>query len=400
MEQSDMTRAVYEAIMNIPDNELEDGEIEDPIPISTKFPSTTSAVLSQGLRPRPHDATSSSGPFASYGQSSSNLAPSSPPIPVQAPMEPAWYLNVNTKTVPRRVAVQSRGKYISLNYVRDCYQLAVKETVPNLLEYRLDRLRNAIHEAAFLEVTPYILRMGRTMDSRIGLPAIFHHPAIPIPFDIKSDAKELYERWHSQRFTIDLLYGIKSGKASTSAGGNGLQVSDKIKKCWKQFGHNHLHNGQWWPLQICLVRDGAHGAMQAGISGIVGEGAVSIVVAGRYDDDFDGGEFLWYTGTRSKDASMTTNTRLMEDARVQDRAIRVFRSSNLNSIFKPRRGYRYDGLYKIVEAQLVDRATAHWKFRLRRESGQDPIRHNGREVRPTQPELRAFEANKRLVGLG
>ena len=50
----------------------------------------------------------------------------------------------------------------------------------------------------------------------------------------------------------------------------------------KVFGHNGLTVGQWWPFQICALRDGAHGASIAGIAGGENEGAYSIVVSGKY----------------------------------------------------------------------------------------------------------------------
>lgn len=48
----------------------------------------------------------------------------------------------------------------------------------------------------------------------------------------------------------------------------------------KVVGHNGLTVGQWWPFQICALRDGAHGSMMSGIAGGENEGAFSIVVSG------------------------------------------------------------------------------------------------------------------------
>ena len=47
------------------------------------------------------------------------------------------------------------------------------------------------------------------------------------------------------------------------------------------FGHNGLTVGQWWPLRVCAIRDGAHGAMMAGIAGGASVGAFSIVVSSK-----------------------------------------------------------------------------------------------------------------------
>lgn len=49
---------------------------------------------------------------------------------------------------------------------------------------------------------------------------------------------------------------------------------------------NNLVNGQWRPHRLCLLRDGAHGEVEAGISDQTSQGAHSIVVsAGGYADD-------------------------------------------------------------------------------------------------------------------
>ena len=48
----------------------------------------------------------------------------------------------------------------------------------------------------------------------------------------------------------------------------------------KIVGNNGLVVGDWWPLRICALRDGAHGAMQAGIAGSSQTGAYSVVVSG------------------------------------------------------------------------------------------------------------------------
>ena len=45
------------------------------------------------------------------------------------------------------------------------------------------------------------------------------------------------------------------------------------------FGHNGLEVGDWWPLQLCALRDGAHGSAQGGIAGSAITGAYSIIVS-------------------------------------------------------------------------------------------------------------------------
>ena len=47
-------------------------------------------------------------------------------------------------------------------------------------------------------------------------------------------------------------------------------------------GHNGLIVGQWWPLRACVRRDGAHGAIMAGIAGGAATGAYSIVISSQF----------------------------------------------------------------------------------------------------------------------
>lgn len=72
----------------------------------------------------------------------------------------------------------------------------------------------------------------------------------------------------------------------------GILISDKSRRTYeldrnyqpgrrdcRVVGHNGLEVGDWWPLRICALRDGAHGAMQAGIAGSSNDGAYSIVIS-------------------------------------------------------------------------------------------------------------------------
>ena len=53
------------------------------------------------------------------------------------------------------------------------------------------------------------------------------------------------------------------------------------RRSHKVFGRNGLKIGDWWPLQLCALRDGAHGVKMGGIAGTETHGATSIVVSGK-----------------------------------------------------------------------------------------------------------------------
>lgn len=56
--------------------------------------------------------------------------------------------------------------------------------------------------------------------------------------------------------------------------------STHVRNC-NIFGDNGLEVGQWWPLRVCALRDGAHGAIQGGIAGNARHGAFSVVVSSK-----------------------------------------------------------------------------------------------------------------------
>lgn len=124
-----------------------------------------------------------------------------------------------------------------------------------------------------------------------GLPRIFAGLDV-FPWDIKVDAENLYKRWMKGDLDVSLMKGIEVTKKKT--------VSYKLEKSYKDkisahtFGANGLTNGDWWLLRVGALRDGAHGAIEAGIHGKSGHGAYSIVLAaGGYADE-DNGEVSFF----------------------------------------------------------------------------------------------------------
>ncbi|KAF2259540.1 hypothetical protein CC78DRAFT_475257 [Lojkania enalia] len=219
------------------------------------------------------------------------------------------------------------------------------------------------------------------------------------PWDLKADARQLYHRWYNEIFSVDLLRGIVLARAKNKAD---KRNADRIDPEWphrvsaKYYGHGDLVMGQWWPTQLCTMRDGAHGSAQGGISGDKGKGAYSIVLSGGHNySDEDSGEDIWYAGTEGKDFLPTENTlRMIESCDVIKEPVRVIRSHNLDKSnpYRPKGGFRYDGLYDVVAKEVLDEEKAMYRFRLIRRGGQDPIRYEDNATRrPTQNELAEYE---------
>ena len=91
----------------------------------------------------------------------------------------------------------------------------------------------------------------------------------------------------------------------------------------------------------------------------------------------------------------------MKEAKSLGSPVRVLRSSGLPSKnqYRPSKGLRYDGLYTVIDEEILDVATAMHRFSLRRIPGQDPIRCDGVEARPTSEEIAEYVKIRKLIGL-
>ena len=168
----------------------------------------------------------------------------------------------------------------------DCRRLKILKELPELY----NKIRSQLHKARHFHVDEKILKRSRILNMS-GLPGIFcsgvQHQ---YPFDIRADSKELAVRWRHREFDPDILRHVifKNTK-------HGKLDEDRVKFGANHVGDGDLVNGQWFPLWLCAVRDGAHGSTQAGIYGKKGHGAYSIVMAGAYEDT-DCGDVIEYCG--------------------------------------------------------------------------------------------------------
>ncbi|KAF2808173.1 uncharacterized protein BDZ99DRAFT_464069 [Mytilinidion resinicola] len=338
-------------------------------------------------------------------QAISNASPSTSTDGGRQP--PDWYSKLRLDSQAVKAARNNTRKYgptmTKLQGIKAACK-ACEEASPKTLmaemTKRFDTLRNLIHDVEFLTVDQYLIRSFRMLENRTGLPRIFDPKfteGVDYPWDLKADAEQLYTRWCREIFSIDILRGIKRAF-------DGQRNSDKIDPDYKQrlyanyYGQGNLINGQWWPTQLCTLRDGAHGSAQGGIFGEKDRGTYSIVLSGghKYGDE-DHGEEIWYTGTDSKDETPTENTkRLIESCEMPENEkepVRVIRSWNLGkeNKYRPEGGFRYDGLYDVIESQSIGKEKGMYKFFLVRRGGQDPIRYEGVEMRPTQQELKEYK---------
>lgn len=324
---------------------------------------------------------------------------------------PGWYSKMKFES---RGGRDKMGVDQLLNALKDKVKRAQKGDTSVFQE-----IRDRLHKIFFVEVNKQMLRNTKMLDNESGLPQLFDKnfaKSVDWPYDIKADAEELYNKWCRQDFATDIMRGINCGKPKVGKKSSKETIdrsSDRLLEGYptinaNYFGNRHLLNGQWWPTQLTCLRDGAHGSSQAGISGGSIEdkvGAYSCIMSGghEYGEDKDMGDVVLYCGTDCKDGSGTiTDSTWRMIHSVGKNPVRLIRSHNLNSDWAPKIGFRYDGLYDVVEMEKIDppgHPRARHRFKLVRRPGQDPIRGGkGPERRPTDQEIEAYEKDKRLRG--
>lgn len=108
----------------------------------------------------------------------------------------------------------------------------------------------------------------------------------------------------------------------------------------------------------------------------------------------DNGNQIKYCGTQGIENSPSAGTNLLLEAHKTQQSLRVLRSASLPSTnaYRPARGIRYDGLYRITSHEVLDQKTAMYRFSLLRLEGQDPIRYSGEGMIPSNAQI--LELNK------
>ncbi|GAB7366587.1 hypothetical protein MBLNU230_g8573t1 [Neophaeotheca triangularis] len=348
---------------------------------------------------------------AARTNSRATAGPSGPPQNVNTPSaaqhaatssapssQPQWYGALTQREVG---PVSQHSSVVTLRSLRDAIGA---RNFADVLE--------RVHDAAFLEVNEKIVRAARILHPAEGLPRLFDphfDNGVEWPEYLKADAKELHTKWCKRVFDTDLLRGIDLGRpASHPQGFRAEKLKDNYKDrvTGTYFGNGALVNGQWWPTQLCTVRDGAHNAMIAGICGAENEGAWSVIMSGGKDSegcaypDKDEGDTVLYCGTDSKTGEPTEHTRRLLES-VNNHPVRLIRSHNLHGRYAPEMGFRYDGLYDVVDSRRLDSQASmrqRHQFKLVRRAGQGEIRAEGNAKRPTKQEIRAQKDDKKKRG--
>ena len=116
--------------------------------------------------------------------------------------------------------------------------------------------------------------------------------------------------------------------------------------------------GTWFESRTALRASGVHRPPQAGICGTHAEGAESILLSGGYKDDLDRGDTILYTGAGGRDPQsgdhvghqeMKRGNAALARSAATGRPVRVVRAAHPDVHDAPPSGFRYDGLYRVVD---------------------------------------------------
>jgi hypothetical protein len=150
------------------------------------------------------------------------------------------------------------------------------------------------------------------------------------------------------------------------------------------------------------VRDGAHTCWRSWIDHNSGKRVVSCILhgGGGHDHVDYGDEILLGTSGVRDDKTYSFRTQAMICQLQNGGSMRLLRSASMKSKYAPTAGLRYDGLYDVIALETRPPASdpeQHFRFRLKRVPGQDPIRCQAPYARPTQQELDEFAKSKRVA---
>lgn len=120
-----------------------------------------------------------------------------------------------------------------------------------------------------------------------------------------------------------------------------------------------IKEGQKFPDRKSLIASGLHRSTMHGIDGNGNEGVASIMLSGGYEDDVDWGDEIIYTGHRGNDPKTKEqiadqswqdhDNKSLVVSKLRNIPVRVIRGFKHKSQFSPSSGYKYGGLFSVVD---------------------------------------------------
>lgn len=214
-------------------------------------------------------------------------------------------------------------------------------------------LRRVVHELEVCsDLSRSLIESSKILETG-GLRDIFDDLAYPE--DVRVDSYSLCMKWGSGQFDNDLLCGINIMLKVDGQLQRSLAEGYRHQVCAYR-GQGRFEVGQWWPYQICSLRDGGHGSMNGGVYGQVGNGVYLILLgSGRHCKEFkdvDDGDRIAYCGKLGKDGALSGSTKLLLESYDKKHEIRVLESSGPRSSLNPIFAARREGFVMTVFTEL------------------------------------------------
>ncbi|RWS03975.1 E3 ubiquitin-protein ligase UHRF1-like isoform X3 [Dinothrombium tinctorium] len=247
---------------------------------------------------------------------------------------------------------------------------------------------------------------------------IYHIWCLPIPLEevpppdedwycpeCRNEDKQVIERkelLHLEKKKVNKKAKGEWGRGLSCVGRT--KVADFVKK--DHFGPiPGVDVGTWWRFRFQASEAGVHTPLVAGIHGKENLGAYSIVFCCSYDEDIDLGSEIYFSGSGGKGEGQSrcrVGGPQVKDQELKrcnkalamncfapideikganagkdwklGKPVRVLRSGNARgstkrSLYLPKIGVRYDGIYKVVKywPEQNDSGFKVWRFHLRRD---------------------------------
>lgn len=164
-----------------------------------------------------------------------------------------------------------------------------------------------------------------------------------------------------------------------------------------------IYVGTWWRFRFQVSQSGIHAPLVSGIHGKENVGAYSILFTGLYPEDVDLGDDIYYTGIggrNNKNGRRIGSLQFVQDQKMTNenkalamscaipfdpkggnaktnwkmgKPIRLLRSGNgrkHSSLYLPKIGIRYDGIYRVVKywSEIEPKSRFRfWRFHLKRD---------------------------------
>ncbi len=120
-----------------------------------------------------------------------------------------------------------------------------------------------------------------------------------------------------------------------------------------------VEEGQIFESRMALIEVGLHRYNIHGIDGNGNDGASAIVLSDGYEDDEDLGDEIVYTGHGGNDSRTkrqvenqswdASGNKGLVISQKRNLPVRVIRGFKHKSVFSPETGYKYGGLYRVVD---------------------------------------------------